>query len=825
MQMPMSSSHRQRRHFRCDFRRRRRRLSFADVPFFDRFLLTVFGLLAFTVLTDANSKGEYRGCFAEDENLRDISFKVNSAGASLSADRCVDACAREYYAVAGLQGGKWCYCGTTFGRYGPSNCTLKCDGNSSQFCGGTNANSVYGTGFMVPGPPENMSLADAKQHSLVVAWTAPKIQNGIITQYKVEAKLLKSSVDTALPPMRHPSWSFSNKTFEAELVGLLPGSQYNVSVLAFSTAGDGIPFYAIYSTDIGEPERPPMAEITSKEGQQMTIRLSEVQSTLGPISAYQVVVIHDESGNFPWDPNRLTDYKQAEENRLAFYVTAELSPQGAAAGTFVVGDGGEYGGYYNAPLDETKTYAVIVGAVSRLNGQTKAAYSPPAKFRAKFDFGGGGVGVSSEKTVQSSEVKDGAASLSKPHLPDDEHDLPDEEHTEILYVDDPMVTVLGVAIGIASALLVASIIVYFMLRRHYGRREQPDHQELTLQSPSPITSENGIVSSALVADEEPSDMDFLYDSIKDKFWQIPRTYLEVMEDVLGDGKFGSIHKGLASRRNQQTPVAVHIVHAHLSENERQRRSFLNDLNALVRLGTQTNVVSLIGGCEDNALYFVCSEWHTSTLKEFVLDSRTIDHYPVYAERQRRASTLKEVQMLELGLGVARGMAHLAQHKIVHQRLTARAVVVVDEVVAKVTDFGLLQMDSSPPYDITRWMSMENFKSHVFTTKSDVWAFGVVIWELVTLGGTPYASVKTKDLPGRILRGARLHQPKNVGDDLYQMMLQCWQVDLDERPTFVELASILGNMITDGSNIEQLHLDLHPGFQYEKFDKELEIQNP
>lgn len=63
------------------------------------------------------------------------------------------------------------------------------------------------------------------------------------------------------------------------------------------------------------------------------------------------------------------------------------------------------------------------------------------------------------------------------------------------------------------------------------------------------------------------------------------------------------------------------------------------------------------------LYYVCSEWYAGTLKDFLLDSRTMDHYPIYAEKQHRMSTAKELQLLELALGVARGMAHLANNKV------------------------------------------------------------------------------------------------------------------------------------------------------------------
>ena len=126
-------------------------------------------------------------------------------------------------------------------------------------------------------------------------------------------------------------------------------------------------------------------------------------------------------------------------------------------------------------------------------------------------------------------------------------------------------------------------------------------------------------------------------------------------------------------------------------------------------------------------------------------------------------------------------------------------------------------------DITRWTAQEAYRSRSYATKCDVWSFGCLMWEIVTLGktkvsfslddrkinyflgATPYASLSTSEVPVRVTKGLRLGQAKGISDDLYQLMLECWQFDLDERPTFYSLGQSLSQMsqqhlkVTDNSH--------------------------
>lgn len=176
------------------------------------------------------------------------------------------------------------------------------------------------------------------------------------------------------------------------------------------------------------------------------------------------------------------------------------------------------------------------------------------------------------------------------------------------------------------------------------------------------------------------------------------------------------------------------------------------------------------------------------------------------------------------VGVARGMSHLGSLGVVHGQLCARNVAMVDGTRPKVTGFGLLHYhnDLYVP-DYRRWHPSETLRSgpRVGNTQGDAWSFGCLAWEVATLGGTPYADVRTEEVSGRVLRGLRLTQPQYVGDELYQVMLDCWQHDPEERPAFPDLEDTLGRLASDDVS-PHLLFSLYPAFQYEQYAPHLEF---
>lgn len=147
--------------------------------------------------------------------------------------------------------------------------------------------------------------------------------------------------------------------------------------------------------------------------------------------------------------------------------------------------------------------------------------------------------------------------------------------------------------------------------------------------------------------------------------------------------------------------------------------------------------------------------------------------------------------------IANGMAYLSGREIVHRDLAARNILVGDDKVLKISDFGLsregIYVKRSTGKIPLRWLSIEAMRDRIYSTTSDVWAFGIVLWEICTLGGFPYPTINDRDLLEFLLEGERMEKPTNCTDEIYQIMLGCWSRECEDRPTFQSLKEQLFDM--------------------------------
>ncbi|XP_046622707.1 insulin-like peptide receptor [Neodiprion virginianus] len=163
--------------------------------------------------------------------------------------------------------------------------------------------------------------------------------------------------------------------------------------------------------------------------------------------------------------------------------------------------------------------------------------------------------------------------------------------------------------------------------------------------------------------------------------------------------------------------------------------------------------------------------------------------------------------------VSCGMQYLGAKKIIHGDLATRNILLADDNVVKICDFGLAKSlreeenqksTENSPLPV-KWMAIESLRDRVFSTKSDVWSFGVVLWELFSLARTPYPLIRPEDMCRKLAEGYRMEKPPYAPKSIYQMMVRCWKAEPSERPSFEKLTINIAELIEE--QVKTFYLDL------------------
>lgn len=280
---------------------------------------------------------------------------------------------------------------------------------------------------------------------------------------------------------------------------------------------------------------------------------------------------------------------------------------------------------------------------------------------------------------------------------------------------------------------------------------------------------------------------------------IPRSSISI-ERQIGAGVFGEVF--LATYRNR--PVAVKMQSESATPTEKEE--FLAEMDLLRELPSHPHVVRLVGVCVDtDSPLMVLELMELGNLRDFLRESRARDDRP---------QTVDLLQLFAFCLQVAQGMEHLAKHKVVHRDLAARNVLLNRDRVCKIADFGLardLREDGTYVRSTknvrlpVKWMAPESIRNATYTTASDVWSFGVLIWEVFELGASPYWDIELSALLDELSRGRRLPQPEQCGERLYALMRSCWSLQPKARPTFSSLCQTLAELREECASYDSVYV--------------------
>ncbi|CAL7939518.1 unnamed protein product [Xylocopa violacea] len=316
----------------------------------------------------------------------------------------------------------------------------------------------------------------------------------------------------------------------------------------------------------------------------------------------------------------------------------------------------------------------------------------------------------------------------------------------------PFTLIALLSLGVLSMILV---VLYIVFKKHQKRKKQ----------------------ERLIASVNPDYIETKY-MIDD--WEVPRESVEIL-DELGLGNFGMVYRGIYDKT---TPVAIKTISQTASQ--REKNEFLNEASVMKNFST-FHIIKLIGVVSiENPPFVIMELMDNGDLKTYLRRIRDTHLVP------------NACRIMRMAAEIADGMAYLESKKYVHRDLAARNCMVSKDLVCKIGDFGMARdVYETDYYKIgrkgllpIRWMAPENLSDGVFTSDSDVWSFGVVLYEILTLAEIPYQGFSNEEVLRHVLHKGTLNIPRNCPENIQKIMEKCFKWRPSDRPTFMEIVSEL-----------------------------------
>ncbi|XP_055919435.1 putative inactive tyrosine-protein kinase Wsck isoform X2 [Eupeodes corollae] len=683
---------------------------------------------------------QYLGCYSVRTDLLKDSVYARSA------QTCIELCENSNIRYAILSGEK-CFCDNIAiesEKFDTKLCNVRCSDTKSQYCGGVDAHSYYSTN--IEGPPDNLRISNTTENSILITWDPPNKED------KVSELIIKGTVVhsfTSYPFFPQPEFIVQSTEDRFEMTDLHPATKYNITVSAICGKYVCGSHNLTSTTEVGSPDPiPEEPKIMNRTDSEIVVNINPYKNNNGPVTSYLVIVQKlDSSLTQPFDEELLGSYERAQEDGTLYYIAGELEYQNTTQ-VFAVGDNQTYGGYWNAPINKDAHIHISLGVVSTLNGITKMRY---------------------------------AIASHEQHEP-----------TKFQYADfepgQESVLALTIICIVFAVFLALSIVIFFYLKHETARLERlpSDTHELTLQGPM---ENDGFVGDGGRKGTFKEQLNALVENV-DNTQRLPRNAIRMnIDDIIADGRFGEVITGKLYTSTEAHDCQVHIISDDM--NQETQSQFLKDFENIIRLMPHEKFLHFYGITASVDWFYLIFENNQKTLKSRLIESRI----PL-ANQSTTFCTLSEEFILQWIYEIAMAMEYLEVNKVAHKHLCSYSVYVTNMNKIKVSLFGpITYAEESKKVDISRWLAPEVLRFQHYSTKSDIWSFACLAWECCTLGATPYANITSQDLLPRIKNGLRPEQPPFVYSDLYQLFLNCWQLEPSDRPDFEDVAFNVRQVLT------------------------------
>uniref|UniRef100_A0A8C9V622 Tyrosine-protein kinase n=1 Tax=Scleropages formosus TaxID=113540 RepID=A0A8C9V622_SCLFO len=280
--------------------------------------------------------------------------------------------------------------------------------------------------------------------------------------------------------------------------------------------------------------------------------------------------------------------------------------------------------------------------------------------------------------------------------------------------------------------------------------------------------------------------------IHDK-WEMERTDI-TMKHKLGGGQYGEVYVGVWKKYNLTVAVKT------LKEDTMEVEEFLKEASVMKEV-KHPNLVQLLGVCTLEPPFYIVTEY---------MPHGNLLDYLRECDRQE----VNAVVLLYMATQISSAMEYLEKKNFIHRDLAARNCLVGENHVVKVADFGLSRLMTGDTYTAhagakfpIKWTAPESLAYNTFSIKSDVWAFGVLLWEIATYGMSPYPGIDLSQVYDLLEKGYRMEQPEGCPPKVYELMRACWQWSSLDRPSFAEIHQAFETMFHDSSISEEVAEEL------------------